>query len=229
MFTPYDWQESMGNRASYIEGKLSQGSPAIAVSIDAGILVLTYRRQARKIYEIYDRLIFAAIGQQSDVESLRTAAVEFTHQEGYNRSEQDVTIQRVAAALSGPLKRAFADFQTAPFVARALFGEVHMNPEEDLYYTLDYDGNFTVSRRHAFVAGTDTIQNNLRTKLADFNLKTTPEKAVEQLKEIWAASLDPENEEKDDEQVGDLKPDAVLLERGGERENRFRDLTPEQF
>jgi hypothetical protein len=86
-----------------------------------------------------------------------------------------------------------------------------------------------VSRRHAFVAGTDTIQNNLRTKLADFNLKTTPEKAVEQLKEIWAASLDPENEEKDDEQVGDLKPDAVLLERGGERENRFRDLTPEQF
>src|SRR3954462_3208733 len=125
MYTPYDWQESIGNRASYIEGKLSQGAPAMAVSLDAGILVFTYRSQAQKIYEIYDRLIFAAIGQQSDIEALRTAAVEFTHQEGYNRSEQDVTIQRVASAMSTPLKRSFGDFSTAPFVARGLFGEVH--------------------------------------------------------------------------------------------------------
>ena len=75
MYTPYDWQESIGNRASYIEGKLSQGAPAMAVSLNAGILVFTYRRQAQKIYEIYDRLIFAAIGQQSDIEALRTASV----------------------------------------------------------------------------------------------------------------------------------------------------------
>src|SRR5438309_9809655 len=154
MFTPYDWQESIGNRASYIEGKLSQGAPAMAVSLKAGILVFTYKRQARKIYEIYDRLIFAAIGQQSDIESLRTAAVEFTHQEGYNRSEQDVTIQRVAASLSAPLKRTFGDFSTAPFVARSLFAEVHPKVDEDLYYTLDYDGNYTTSRRFAAVAGT---------------------------------------------------------------------------
>src|SRR5438045_4506764 len=132
VFTPYDWQESMGNRASYIEAKLSQGSPAMAVSLTSGILVFTYRRQARKIYEIYDRLIFAAIGQQSDIEAMRTAAVEFTHQEGYNRSEQDVTIQRVASALSVPLKKAFADFSIVPVVARSLFAEVHPAVDEDL-------------------------------------------------------------------------------------------------
>jgi proteasome alpha subunit len=229
VFTPYDWQESMGNRASYIEAKLSQGAPAMAVSLKAGILVFTYRRQAKKIYEIYDRLIFAAIGQQSDIESLRTAAVEFTHQEGYNRSEQDVTIQRVASALSTPLKRAFGDFSTAPFVARSLFAEVHPRVDEDLYYTLDYDGNFTVSRRCAAIAGTDTILSALRKRVSDMKANIDPEVAMRQLEDIWAASLDPDDESKDEDQIGDLRPEAVLLERSADHENRFRTLTPEDF
>lgn len=201
----------------------------MAVSLDSGILVFTYRRQAKKIYEIYDRLIFAGIGQQSDVESLRTAAVEFTHQEGYNRSEQDVTIQRVVSALSSPLKRAFGDFSTAPFVARALFAEVHAKAASDLYYTLDYDGNFTVSKGFAAIAGTDEVQESLRTKLDDMKLKTTPDAAMEQLKEIWASSLDPENEVEDKAQAGDLRPEVILLERSEKRENRFRLLTPDDL
>ena len=174
-------------------------------------------------------MIFAAIGQQSDIEALRTAAVEFTHQEGYNRSEQDVTIQRVAAALSSPLKRAFNDFSTAPFVARSLFGEVHSKVDEDLYYTLDYDGNYTVSRRCAAISGTDSVLTALRTKLKDVKANTDPEAAMKVLEDIWASSLDPDNEEKDEDQVGDLKPEAVLLERSEERENRFRLLTPDDF
>jgi proteasome alpha subunit len=229
VFTPYDWQESIGNRASYIEGKLAQGAPAMAVSLKAGILVFTYRRQARKIYEIYDRLIFAAIGQQSDIEAMRTAAVEFTHQEGYNRSEQDVTIQRVASALSNPLKKGFGDFSTAPFVARSLFAEVHSKVDDDLYYTLDYDGNFTVSRRCAAIAGSDAVLNSLRSKLGDIKATTEPEAAVKLLEEIWAAALDPDNEEKDQDQVGDLHAEAVLLERSDQHENRFRSLTSEEF
>jgi len=229
MYTPYDWQESIGNRASYIEGKLSQGAPAMAVSLNAGILVFTYRRQAQKIYEIYDRLIFAAIGQQADIEAIRTAAVEFTHQEGYNRSEQDVTIQRVASAISNPLKKYFSDFSSAPLVVRALFGEVHEKAEDDLYYCLDYDGNYTVSRRCAAVAGTDTILTAIRTKLADVKPDTDPQTAMKQLEEIWATALDPDKEEKDEDQVGDLKPEAMLLERSDERDNRFRVLTPADF
>jgi hypothetical protein len=125
------------------------------------------------------------------------------------------------------LKRSFADFSTAPFVARSLFGEVHATPDADLYYTLDYDGNFSVSRRFAAVAGADPILTALRTKLADFDATLSTEKAIDKLKEIWASSLDPENEQPDDEQSGDLVPEAVLLERTDERENRFRSLTPE--
>lgn len=227
MFTPYDWQEGIGNRAQYIEAKLAHGSPAIAVSLDSGILVFTYRRQAHKVYEIYDRLIFAAIGQQSDVEALRVAAVEFTHQEGYNRSEQDVTIQRVAAALSSPLKRSFGDFTTAPLVARSLFGELNATPDDDLYYTLDYDGDYAVSKRCAAIAGRDDIQARLRTALEGFDPKLTATRALKELAEIWAASLDPESEQDDDTQIGELRPEALLLERSADRENRFRKLTPD--
>ena len=124
MYTPYDWQEGIGNRAQYIEGKLAAGSPVLAVSLPEGILVYTFRRQARKIFEIYDRLIFAAVGQQSDVESIRGSALDFASREGYNRSEEDVTIQRVATGISVPIKKAFGDFGTAPLVVRCLFAEV---------------------------------------------------------------------------------------------------------
>jgi proteasome alpha subunit len=226
MFTPYDWQEGIGNRAQYIEGKLAQGAPVIAVSLDEGILVFTYRRQARKIYEVYDRLIFAGIGQQSDVEALRMAAVDFASQEGYNRSEQDVTIQRVATALSAPLKKAFSDFSASPLVARSLFGEVGATPEDDLYYTLDYDGDYAMSRRVAVVAGTPEVSGRLIERLEGLKAKTAPDKAIDSLKEIWAGSFDDESGEDPTE---GLRPEAVLLERSDAHEDRFRTLIREDF
>ncbi len=41
MLTPYDWQEGIGNRAQYIEGKLAQGSPVLAISRPEGVLFFT--------------------------------------------------------------------------------------------------------------------------------------------------------------------------------------------
>lgn len=224
MFTPYDWQEGIGNRAQFIEGRLAQGAPVLAVSLEAGILVVTYRRQARKIYEIYDRLIFAAVGQQSDVEALRVAALEFASREGYNRSEEDVTIQRVATAMSAPIKRAFSDFSAAPVVAKSLFGEVNGAVDEDLYYTLDYDGDYGMSRRNAVIAGTSAVTENAREALGKIDADLSPEAAVEALASIWRNS----QPDADNPSEG-LSLEAVLLERSDARENRFRLLTPEEF
>jgi proteasome alpha subunit len=223
MFTPYDWQEGIGNRAQYIEGKLAQGAPVLAVSLDSGILVFTYRRQARKIYEIYDRLLFAGVGQQSDVEALRAAALEFASKEGYNRSEEDVTIQRVATAISASVKRAFSDFSAAPLVARSLYAEVNETPGDDLYYVLDYDGDYSMTRLMAVVAGTETVTEELLGKLKAIKPKTKPDAAVDLLREIWNASSE------DEEARKDLYPEAVLLERSDEHENRFRLLFAEEF
>ncbi len=228
MFTPYDWQEGIGHRAQYIQAKLAQGAPVIAVSLDAGILVLTYRRQARKIYEIYDRLIFAGIGQQSDVEAVRVAALEFASKEGFSRSEEDVTIQRVATAMSGPLKKAFSDFSTSPVVAKSLFGEVNLTPGEDLYYTIDYDGDYATSRNYAIISGAADSQLPDPSKLTALQ-PLSPEDAFEALKDIWLTIVDSDASEANEDKLKGLTAEAVLLERSGERENRFRLLTPEEF
>lgn len=224
MFTPYDWQEGIGNRAQYIEGKLASGSPVLAVSLPEGILVYTFRRQAKKVFEIYDRLIFAAVGQQADVEAMRIAALEFASREGYNRSEEDVTIQRVATGMSAPLKKAFSDFGSAPLVVRCIFAEVADSPEEDLYYVLDYDGDYAVSRHRATVAGTLEAGADLEAKLDGFTA-ASPEEALDVLREIWRTGVDPEGQKSDEEVFGALKVEAVLLERANVWENRFRSLT----
>jgi proteasome alpha subunit len=223
MFTPYDWQEGIGNRAQYIEGKLQQGAPVLAVSVDEGIMVFTYRRQARKIYEIYDRLVYAGVGQQSDVEAIRVAALEFASREGFNRSEEDVTIQRVATAMSTAVKRAFSDFSTAPLVARSMFAEVNATPAEDVYYVLDFDGDYAMYRQFAVVAGTEFAQGQIIEKMRSLPTSLSADQAVKKLEELW-------NEHRgEEEQPKDLKPEAVLLERSAQRENRFRLLFPEEF
>ncbi len=222
MLTPYDWQEGIGNRAQFIEGRLAAGAPVLAVSLDEGILVFTYRKQAGKIYEIYDRLIYAGLGQQSDIEALRVAALEFASKEGYNRSEEDVTIQRVANAMSAAMKRAFSDFTSAPFVGRSLFGEVNETPQEDLYYAIDYDGDYTMHRLSCAITGKEDSAA-LLDSLKDISPSTKADKALERLTELWTSHV-PE-----DGRPEDIKPEAVLLERSGERENRFRTLYPEEF
>ena len=228
MFTPYDWQEGIGHRAQYIQAKLAQGAPVIAVSLDAGILVFTYRRQARKIYEIYDRLIFAGVGQQSDVEAVRVAALEFASKEGFNRSEEDVTIQRVATAMSGPLKKAFSDFSTSPVVAKSLFGEVNGTISEDLYYTIDYDGDYTTSRNYAIISGAPDTELPDAAKLMALQ-SLSPEQALEAVKEIWQSIIKSDSGEIAEERLTGLFPEAVLLSRSGERENRFHLLITEDF
>jgi proteasome alpha subunit len=228
MYTPYDWQEGIGNRAQYIEGKLASGSPVLAVSLPEGILIYTFRRQARKIYEIYDRLAFAAVGQQSDVEAIRIGALEFASREGYSRSEEDVTIQRVATGMSAPLKKAFSDFSVAPLVVRCMFAEVGPAVEDDLFFVLDYDGDYAVSRRRAVVAGTLEVGADLESRLDALGAGNT-EEAMESLRAIWRLGLDPESQKTDEEVYGALKPEALLLERSDARENRFRTLTPEEF
>ena len=227
MFTPYDWQEGIGNRAQYIENKLAQGSPVIAVSLSRGILVFTYRRQARKIFEIYDRIVFAGIGQQSDVEALRIAALEFASKEGYNRSEEDVTIQRVATGLTAPLKKAFSDFSASPFVARTFFAEVNDTPDQDLYYTLDYDGDYAVSHQSAVISGSHEHSDAILKKLEGFDAATEPDAAIELLKHAWATPVS----EDDDiaSRLDGLSPEAVLVERSNAREDRFRMLIQEEF
>jgi len=217
MISPYDWQEGVSNRAQYIEGRLAQGLPVLAISLNEGLLMYSRRRQSRKVFEIYDRIIFAGLGQQSDLEAIRAAALEFASREGYQRSEDDVTVQRVATTVSGPIKQAFADFRTAPVVARTMFGELGETPEKDTYYVIDFDGDYAVARLRSAIAGTLESGSKLETALAAIPASTDPEEAILKLSEIFDSSFEgpvPEG----------LKEEAILIERNTLREDRFRVL-----
>lgn len=189
MVTPFDWQEGMGHRQQYVRGRLESASPVFMVSLPEGILGFAMRRQARKIYEIYDRLMFGASGQQSDIEAIRTAAIDFAHQEGYNRSEDDVTIARVVGAISTPLKRAFSDFNTAPFVIQGVFAEVGDTPEEDSFYFLDFDGDFSVHRNKGYVLPDEAARARVAERLANFDHTMDAKKAMAELKQMWALAM----------------------------------------
>mgnify|MGYP000963435209 CR=1 FL=1 len=219
--SPFDWQEGIGHRAQYVESRLAAGVPVVAFSHAEGILIGTYRSQARKVYEIYDRLAYAGIGLQSDIEAVRVAAVDFAHQEGYQRSQDDVTIQRVISVLSAPVKRAFSDFQMSPLVIKCLFAEVEDTVEKDRYYTIDYDGDYAVCRNCSVIAGTDEARDKLSDLLDRKAMaKSTPEKAAT----LMDAALHKLLTEAD-YPMEDLRFEAAILARAPGLRRRFRLLT----
>ena len=220
MMNPYDWQDAMQNRVSYILNRIEKGAPVLAISLDAGILIFTYRRQSQKIFELYDRLGFAGLGQQSDVESIRIMAIEFAHKEGFTRSEHDVTIQRVVTAVSAPIKKAFADFSYSPILAISLFAELGSSPEQDSYFVVDFDGDYHLHKLSVSLSGRSSQKTNLHESIP---AKTTVEKAVELLQQEWLklASQDGEHEVS----LDDLTPEIMLMERNSTREDIFRSIS----
>ena len=221
----YDWQEAIGHRAQFIESRISTGVPVVAVSLDEGILVCTFRRQTRKIFEIYDCLMYAGIGQQSDVESLRVAAIDFAHREGYQRSEQDVTIQRVVTSLSQPIKEAFANFSTAPWVGKALFMEVAESFRHDRYYTIDYDGDYTNVHHYCCIAGDRDTEDKIVSEVKAISLKgKTTKDLLPALEKIVKAAIH-DGAEGGEDSRSQLSFEAALLSRKKAGDRRFQMLT----
>src|SRR5579862_2360779 len=246
-YSPYEWNESIRQRNEFIEERLKEGSPVVALTYDNGILVLTLRGSQRKVFEVYDKLVFSAIGNQSDIESIRTGAINIAHREGFNRSPDDVSIQRIVGfAISPSIKKVYADPFTAPVVIRAVFAELGKTPDEDQYITVSYDGEFRKYPRMAVIAGTSHAEERMVKHLESETESTVPnlEQALRASLYAWGVgrkhtdpAYDPDedsdstNDEKDvSSLIADLLKDdwqveAAILERNTKRENRFRALT----
>ena len=139
---PYRWVEAISNRREYIENELATGSPTIGLSFSDGILLLTFGRDRRKIFEIYDRIAIGGIRHPGDIERLRIMAIELASTEGFTRSAADVSLRRMAKySFSPALKQAFEHIYGPPYLARILFAEIGGSQEEDLFVRLDYDGS----------------------------------------------------------------------------------------
>jgi proteasome alpha subunit len=143
---PYRWVEAIANRREYIESELAPGSPTLALSCEEGVLLLTFGKDRKKIFEVYDQIALGGIGHPGDIERLRMMAIELASTEGFARSVSDVSLRRMATySFSPALKQAFEQIYGAPYLARLLFAEVGATPVDDLFVTLDYDGAMTAN------------------------------------------------------------------------------------
>lgn len=243
----YDFNNALQQRNEYVEDRLRDGSPVVALSFPEGILLLSLRTSQRKLYEIYDRLAMGALGKQSDVESIRLAAIDTAHREGFQRSEDDVSIQRlVGFALSPAVKRIYNDQQAIPLTLRALFAEVNRTPEDDQFFTLGYDGEFRTTSGAAVAAGTAYAEEQAIEALRAAAPQNLTE-ALRAAREAWGIARtrlqpEPEPDENEEERAAARTPaeairdaladgaqvEAALLERTARRDLHFRLLSPRE-
>ena len=247
-YSPYDWNESIQQRNEYIEDRLKDGSPVVALTYDSGLLLLSARMTQRKVYEIYDKLMFSAIGNQSDVEQIRRGAIDAAHQEGFQRSPDDVSVQRlVSFQISPAIKRIYGDPFAQPIVLKGIFAELGKTPDRDQLLTLSYDGEFASSPGTAVIAGTAYAEDRMRDHLKS-ETETGPLSLAAALNAAlyaWGVGrkhLDAEDRaDADYSEEGEAKSDvsgfikdhlaqgfiieAGVLERDTTRESRFRLLS----
>ena len=153
---PYRWLEAIGNRREYIRDQLKGGTPVFAVSRPEGILLVGVGQGMSKVFEIYDRHGFAAIGHPVDIEKIRQAAIEAAHVEGFNRSARDVTLRRlIGFALSTTLKNAFEQIYSPPIIVESIFVELGETQKEDVLVRVHFDGNHKYVSDSIVVAHTD--------------------------------------------------------------------------
>lgn len=157
---PYRWLEAIGNRREYIRDQLKGGTPVFAVSRPEGILLLGVGPgQQSKIFEIYDRHAYGALGHPVDIEKVRQAAIEAAHIEGFNRSAKDVTLRRlISFALSTTLKNSFEQIFSPPLMVESIFAEVGETPAQDVLVRVHYDGNHHYETARVLVAHSNPKQ-----------------------------------------------------------------------
>ncbi len=251
-FSPYDWNESIQQRNDYIEDRLKDGSPVVALTYDNGLLLLTMRQTQRKVYEVYDRIMFSAIGNQSDVEQIRTASIDVAHSEGFSRSPDDVSIQRmISFRISPAIKKIYSDSFAQPVVFKGIFAELGKTAERDQLMLLSYDGEFSTTPGNAVIAGSAYAEDRMREHLKSETESGTPTLAVALRAALYAWGVGKKHLEAEDREDADYSRDgegaadvstfisdhlakewiveAGILERNTTRESRFRLLSDSEL
>ena len=159
---PYRWVEAVGNRRTYLDEQFKQGSPVVALSYDAGILLATVSKGTPKLYEIYDRIALGGMGHPADLEKLRFSLLEMAHTEGFNRSPSDVTGSRLVKYGVAPvIKQAFEEVYKAPFILKLLLAELGHKAAKDALLTINYDGTFEETTGCAVLAATPAVHHEM--------------------------------------------------------------------
>jgi proteasome alpha subunit len=233
MEEPHRWLEAISNRREYIRDQLKGGTPVFAFSRPEGILLMGVGQGMSKVFEIYDRHGFAALGHPVDIEKIRQAAIEAAHMEGFTRSSRDVTLRRlISFALSTTLKNSFEQIFAPPIMVEAIFGEVGETPGEDVLARVHYDGNHSYETSGVLVAHADPKQeqeaaNWLRGQLqATDSIAQTGAVALAAWKALVEGTPFAELKaaKEADWKIEGKKVEAALLDRGAKGPVHYRTL-----
>ncbi len=157
---PYRWVEAVGNRRQYLDDQFRQGSPLVAASYVDGIVLVTTSHGTPKLYEIYDRIGLGGMGHPADLEKLRFSILDMAHVEGFQRSPADVTGSRlIKYGLAPAIKQAFEEIFKAPYITKLLLAELGTLPNQDRFFTVNYDGTFEEHTELAVLGASPPIQD----------------------------------------------------------------------
>ena len=134
-------EQIMRDRSEYARKNISRGRNVVVLSCADGVLFVAENVSAslHKVYELYDRIGFAAIGKYNEFENLRTAGVRMADLRGYAYDRSDVTAASLAKAYAQTLGTIFTE-QTKPFEVELCVAQVGSRPQEDELYQLTFDG-----------------------------------------------------------------------------------------
>jgi proteasome alpha subunit len=251
---PYRWVEAIANRREYIEDQLRLGSPVVMLNYADGLLLLTVSRETRKIFEIYDRVAFSALGHPADIERMRLVGIDLAHIEGFNRAVADVSLRRlVHFGMSPALKTAFEQVFSAPYIVKMLLAELGEEPDQDYIIKLDYDGSLAQSQIETkepihVLAGTTDAEDAMANYLIDQdgNPRRSLEDALKLAAKTWAVGMETaekgarkEGEETEKHEIDPEKilkenlkgrhVEAAVLARSSPATNRFRLLDDKEI
>ncbi len=154
---PYRWLEAIANRRDYVREQLKGGSPAFAVSMPAGILLLGVGSGSSKVFELHDRHAMAGLGHPADIERIRQTAIDAAHIEAFTRAAQDVSLRRlVGFGLSAQVKQNFEQLFTAPVLGEFVFAELGDTPAHDHLVRLRFDGSFVTQSGGVCIVAPET-------------------------------------------------------------------------
>src|SRR4029078_3581702 len=93
-------EEIMRDRSEYARKGIARGRSVVVLTYANGVLFVAenHSPSLRKVSEIYDRIVFAAVGRYNEFEALRIGGIRSADSRGYAYDRRDVTGRWLAHA-----------------------------------------------------------------------------------------------------------------------------------
>jgi proteasome alpha subunit len=157
-------EQLMKDRADFARKGIGRGRSVVVVRYVDGILLVAESASPslHKISEIYDRIVFAAVGRYNEFENLRIAGVRLADLRGYSYDRRDVTGRSLANAYAQTLGSIFSSAGEKPYEIEIFVTEIADSPDDDQIYRLTYDGSVADEKGFAVMGGSaETVSTYL--------------------------------------------------------------------